>query len=522
MIFSKKYEKTKTRAWELYTTGREHHVARNMYEKARRCRRFYEGDQWEGFEDSENMPRLNFIKPIGRHKISTIAQNQISMVFSYMGDGAGEKATRQSEICKKLNRLATSQWERSNMDTVVWSVIKNAFITGGHYLYCAAHTASDYTPWKPQLDIRQVANTAIYFSDEQNPNINEQEYILIAERIPVSQARKIAVKNGMTEQEAELIVSDEESEEGYGKRLENKTPLGKCTSVLLMEKTDEGIAFSRSTMSVTYQKPQTVKGLFCYPIAAMRWEESDGDARGISGVMHLIPNQLEVNKTAARRAVAVKRFSFPTIAYDKTAVSNIDGLSEIGSSIALDNARENPIDSIIQYLNPAPISPDAGRLQSELLQLSRELDGASDAATGLVDPTKASGEAIKAARDQAAIPLSEQACSYRAFIEELARVWLSMWIAYSSNGLLVYEESGERGVIVREELLSLGLDVRVDISPVDPYSRLSQEIALERLLSAGHISFTEYVSSLEDTSGVPKAKLKEIIARRSDNAISDR
>ena len=54
------------------------------------------------------------------------------------------------------------------------------------------------------------------------------------------------------------------------------------------------------------------------------------------------------------------------------------------------------------------IGGDAAALQGELVVMSRELEGASDAATGQVDPTRASGEAIKAARDQSAMNLNEQ------------------------------------------------------------------------------------------------------------------
>ena len=66
---------------------------------------------------------------------------------------------------------------------------------------------------------------------------------------------------------------------------------------------------------------------------------------------------------------------------------------------------------------------------------SRELEGASESATGQVDPTKTSGEAIKAARDQSAMNLNEQSAAYKQFVEDLAMIWYKLWVAYSVQGL---------------------------------------------------------------------------------------
>lgn len=509
------------RIWELFEKGQEHHRVSGIYSDSDICHRFYEGDQWRGIEGGDDMPVLNFIKPVGRYKISSIAQNQTRIVYSPM-----QNDPVFGDICARLTELANSQWERDNMEGISWSVIKNAFITGDHYLYSVpdGYDESSPFPWNPRIRSRLIPKTQLHFADEQNPDINEQLYIIIAERMPVEQVKKLAKFHGASDRTLERIIPDRDDEsicgkrEGFTQGFGNEED-GKCTLLLYMEKTAKGIKFCRVTRDALCMPMQVIKGLTLYPISGMRWEERAGSARGLSGMKHLIPNQQEVNRTAARRALAVKRFSFPTLAYDKTAISNIEQLSQIGASIAIDNARDNPIDRIIQYLNPAPIAGDAERLQNELMNLSRDLEGAGDAATGIIDPTRASGEAIKAARDQAAIPLNEQAALYRGFVEQVARVWLGLWTAYGSNGLFCGRDTqGNPVLIPGEDMESLRAEAKVDISPVDPYSRLSQEIAMERLLAAGHITFSEYVEALDDTSGVPKAKLKSILSARGEQS----
>lgn len=506
-----------TEIYDLYEKGVDHHNRVNMYRSCEKYHNFYIGDQWAGLKSGdEEFPIFNFIKPIGKYKISMIAQNQMSIVYS-----ATDNNPQLTEICSMLSKFAAAQWEKSKMDTLAWRVIKNAFITGDHYVYGFDErppSESVVTDLKPKIKMRLVHKTNVYLADEQNPNLDEQEYIIISERIPVKRVIEAAKANGIPKDQIDLISSDEETETQIGedKSKEVKSKLGKCTSILFMKKTAGGIEFCRSTKYVIYAPKQTIQGLDVYPVVGMRWEEKIGSARGESGVKALIPNQIEVNRTAARRAIVTKRFAFPSMVYDETKIANPDQLGTAGSTIAVTGGVQ-AVDNAIKYLNPAQISTDAEKLQGELIDRSRELEGAGDAATGQVDPTKASGESIKAARDAAAVPLNEQIAAYKQFVEDIALMWYKMWVAYSPQGLQVsFTEDGETvsQTIPAEILKGLDIDIRIDVSPVDPFSKLSQEIALERLFERQAITFEEYISALNDDSSVPKAKLQAIIDER--------
>lgn len=364
----------------------------------------------------------------------------------------------------------------------------------------------------PRLKMRLIDKTALYLADEQEPNLEEQEWIIIAERVPVENVRRQAKDNGLPEAEIRRIVSDEadETQLGVTGADEVQTDSGKCTSLLFMRKTDGGVAFCRSTQAVVYQPMQTIRGLDVYPVCGMRWEEKMGSARGVGVVERLIPNQIEVNRTLARRAICVKRYSFPTVVYDQDKLLAPEKLGVVGASIGVKNLNANPVGSFVQYLSPAPISGDAANLQAELVGTSRELEGAGEAATGQVDPTKASGEAIKAARDQSAISLNEQSAAYKQFVEDLAMIWYKLWVAYSVRGLRLADGT----LLPHAELEALDIDIKIDISPIDPYSVLSRELSLENALAQQHITFEEYVEALDDNSGVPKDKFRAILDRR--------
>lgn len=156
--------------------------------------------------------------------------------------------------------------------------MKNACITGDHYLYCfdeRTPSESVVTDMTPRLKMRLIDKTALYLADEQEPNLEEQEWIIIAERVPVENVRRQAKDNGLPEAEIRRIVSDEadETQLGVTGADEVQTDSGKCTSLLFMRKTDGGVAFCRSTQAVVYQPMQTIRGLDVYPVCGMRWEE---------------------------------------------------------------------------------------------------------------------------------------------------------------------------------------------------------------------------------------------------------
>ena len=509
---SKKEKIETTDIWKKYQSGVEHHNIENMYEKNLKCHKFYEGEQWSGCKSGdEELPTLNFIKPICKYKVATVAMNDTAIIYSAMD--SDERATA---ICNALTDFAAKLWEKANMSTKKWAIVKKACITGEHYVYCydeRKYSGGLVRSRTPKLNVRLINKSNIYLSNEQNPSIEEQEWIIIGERLSVAQVCKIARNNGISEKEISKIVADEDVDNKNKNEVKSKH--GNCTSLLFMRKTDTGMEFCRSTKAVIYSPMQEIDGLDVYPVAAMRWEEKEGSARGRGIVETLIPNQIETNRTLARRAVCVKRYSFPNIIYDTDKIENPEELGKVGSAIAVRNLAGNPISGMISYLTPVGIGGDAAKLQEEIIFLSRELEGAGDVATGQVDPTKASGEAIKAARDQSALSLNEQSAAYREFIESLAMIWYKLWVAYSPAGLVVSEEDGGE-IFSQEEIKQLDINIKIDVSPIDPYSILSRASSLENALSAGMISFEEYVEALDDNGGVPKDKFKNILKKRTN------
>lgn len=505
-----------TKIWEKYKNGVAHHQSINLYAETERNWNFFIGDQWKGValgNKGYTPPSENIIKPIVKSMYSTVAMQKRSIVYSDMSQGG-----TQEEIISALNDLAQQEWEKGKIDTLMWQVIKRSAIAGDSYLYLHETRKQEQgivPNLKPQIEHQLIHNTNIYFADEQNPNINEQQYIIISERLSVEKVQNIAKSNGISEEKIALIISDDDLAQEVGDVTEVNTEKGKCTSLLYFEKTDNGIKYNRSTAQVVYD--EGILPINIYPIVGMRWEEMIGTARGVSAVKHLIPNQCAINYTLYRREQTIKRTAFPKMVYDINSIQNIDKLAEVGSSIAVESMADRPVNTLVSYLNPAPISNDASNFQAELTQLTRELAGAGDATTGQIDPTKTSGEAIKAARDAAALQLNEQIATQLQMIEDLANLWFKMWVAYSVNGLEITakDEKGQdiKMIIQQEDIKDLEPNIKVDISPVDPYSIMAEDNNLLSMLGT-HITFEEFVEALPANTNLPKAKLEDIVNKR--------
>lgn len=488
--------------WRLYSRGRDHHHRANLYGNTDMAHRFFEGDQWHGLECSgELMPMYNFIQPACEYKIAMVALKSMSLYFSHIGQNE-----REAIICKALNRMAMSFWEKGKLDKRIWEIVREACIAGDSYLYF----------FDSGFNNQVIDNTDIYFADEQQKDIQKQRYIIISERRLVCEVKEEARKNKISEDEIMLIVPDDDTSTLPGKEAKNevKDEAEKCSCLLYLTKKDGNVCFTRSTRTVVYQPETVIEGMTLYPIASFVWLPKKGSARGRGEVSQLIPNQIECNRLLARRVISTKLSAFPKPVYSESAVINPEDIDRVGAKIEVSGGAEKIFDAF-GYVQPSPISPDARVLQEELISTTQRMACAGDAALGNVNPERASGAAIVAARDQSAMPLNEQSAALRQFAEDIALIWLDMICAYNPH-MLALSNQGETYFISTDDIRKMQPDIRVDVSPADPYSRYAREQYLMELLKSGQIEFEEFVLSLDDQGAVPKGTLEEILRMRGE------
>ena len=378
------------------------------------------------------------------------------------------------------------------------------------------------------LPVNEIVKKAdVYYGDENSDDIQTQPYILVRKRMPVSNAIDLALSLGMSEDKTDLIIGDNDTfeESGEASKLEVDNQV---TVVYKMYKKDGTVRFSVATRLAEIAEDNDT-GLTLYPIAHFVWEEKEGSARGEGEVRFLIPNQIEVNRTEVRRVLTVKYQAFPQKVVNTDKIANPQDLNRVGGIIKTHNGMTvDDVMRVVGTIPPAQMSPDVKMLQEDLIQVTRDLAGAGDVATGDVDPEAASGRAILAVQQASQAPMTEQKESFKNFVEDLARIWLDNLIVYSVDGVNMEQEvtdpmTGETYTqlvnVPQSALKQLEATVKIDITPKGAFDKFAQEQTIENLLLNGFFTAQRigelkvYADTLDDDAVAPKMKILEAIDR---------
>ena len=513
-----------TPIWSLYEKGRNYHRQMNIYTDTDRNYRFYNGNQWEGARLGGVEPvQKNFIKPIVKYKVSVIHDNLYAVVYSSQNYENPSFRKAAERYCEMLNGWASRIWERDKMDFKGRRITKDSAINDEGIIYVNFDKENMY----PINEI--VKKNDIYYGNENDDDIQSQPYILIRKRMPVVNAVELALSEGLSESKKDLIIGDNDTFEESGEAAKIELD-DMVTVVYKMYKQNGTVHFSAATKWVEIVKDIDL-GISLYPVAHFNWEEKEGSARGEGEVRYLIPNQIEVNRTEMRRVLTVKNQAYPLKVVDKSRVSNPDALNTVGGVISTNGQPVDDVHKIVGVVPPAQMSPDVKQLQEDLIQVTRDLAGAGDTATGAVNPEDASGRAILAVQQASQAPMTEQKETFKNLIEDLARIWLEYLIVHAVNGVNLEEKitdpmTGEEAIqlvnVPQSALKELQATVKIDITPKSPYDRFAQEQTLENLLTHGLFhpervgELRVYAEALPDDSVAPKQKILDIVAKTEE------
>ena len=508
-----------TTIWGLYEKGRNYHRMTGIYTDTDRNYRMYNGNQWGKAKLGDVEPvQKNFIKPIVKYKVGVVHDNLYAIVFSSQNFENSEFHKEADRYCDMLNRYASRVWEKDKMDFKGRKVSKDSAINDEGIIYVDFDT-------EKMLPVNEIVKkNDIYYGNENDEDIQSQPYILIRKRIPVSNAIEFALAEGLSEEKTAFIIGDNDTfeESGEASKLELDNMV---TIVYKFYKKNGTVHFSCATRWIDITEDVDT-GLSLYPIAHFNWEEKEGSARGEGEVRYLIPNQIEVNRTEVRRVLTVKYQAYPQKIADTSKITNPSALSTVGGIIKVSGQTVEDVHKVVGTLTPAQMSPDVKQLQDDLIQLTRDLAGAGDIATGNVNPEDASGRAILAVQQASQSPMTEQKESYKNFIEDIARIWLDYLIVHSVDGINLEEavvdpNTGEEVVqivnVPQVTLQQLQATVKVDITPKSVYDRFAQEQTIENMLIQGYLSAERvgelaiYAELLDDDSVAPKQKIKEAV-----------
>lgn len=501
-------EEQLTAVWNKFQKCKSYIEKKQLVSKTKENWNFYLGDQWEGIDaDGERLPVLNFIEAVIKYKVAVVSQNVMTATFSDINSNQDF-----AELCEALNKSFSESWEKAKMDDVLWEVTEAGAVQGDSYAYWG-----DGDTKKPP---KILPNTCVLLGDENEKDLQKQPFILIYERLNVEHVKSIAKQNGISKEDIELITSDDNKELIATNKDEVE---GKVGSVIMLSKNTDGfVEITRSTKHVVYEPTRELRhmraetgeklgsGQKMYPLVNFVWKRVPNNARGVSEVAQLIPNQIAVNKTIARRAITVKLTAYPRIAYNSAALQNPEDLDKVGAPLEVNGGAES-VNQMISYLNATNISQDAEKLQDALITLTRELAGAGDYATGNVNPEQASGQAILAVRDNAQTPLNRQVAVRSQFVEDVALLWFDLWTAFSIDNSGNFEIDGE--IYPMEFVQELIPSIKIDVSQDDTWTKTAEQQWIDAIYQKGDMTLEEYVE-VSNSNIIPKGRFQSMLAKR--------
>lgn len=508
--------------WTKYTDGIDFKQSIGLYKDVNDNNRFYSGNPWEGVV-TNGLPvtSLPLIKRIVDHKVNNIMGDDLKINYSI--DGIDDNDTSPDtvelrELSKMLSMYAMTVWETLKEDSKNEQALLDGALSGDGIEYLSWDSSINAgNGIKGNIDSEIVDNVNYFPENPNNSDVQSQPSITLAFRKMVSDLKREAKANGISKDEIEKIVSDNETDNQAGemsKKELNKS--GKCMCLLKMWKKDDKVWFNKSTRYAQITKGDVDSGLTIYPVTLFNWYRRKNCAHGVSEVKGIIPNQMAINKLTSMIILAVMHIAIPKMVYDRTRMSA--PTNTIGGAIGVDGTG-NGIDGVVKYITPGQLSNDIYKVVDMLIDKTKEMLAATDAALGESNMDNTS--ALVVLQKAAAIPLKTISRRYWQFNEDKARIFMDFFIhKYIVERTLTYSDQGIKKTFNFDgsKYGDIQWHVKIDVGASTHWSELTAIQTMTNMLQGGHMTFPQVLERFPNGIIPQKEKLLQEI----DSANTDR
>lgn len=398
--------------------------------------------------------------------------------------------------------------ERVKLDDLKEQALRNAYISGTGVLY---------SYWDPTVPTGQYADQGhtvpirgdiacevldienVYFGDPTLYDLQQQPYILIAQRKSVEELRRMAKQYGRPAADIAAIKPDGETQYMAGDRAADEPADSRKATVLTKlwrEYDDRGNTKIRAAMAVrgaTIRAPWDTR-LRLYPLAAFRWERRRSCAYGESEITYLIPNQIAINRMLTANVWAIMMLGMPLTLVNRDILQQ-PVTNDPGQILELNGTPEE-MAGAVRYVQPPNFSPAFDNNIASLIANTLTQSGANDAALGDIRPDNAA--AIVAVREAATLPMQTVQNRFYSFLEDVARIWAEMWVSlYGRRALRIEDENGVWYMpFDGQKYRDLLIHVKIDVGASTLWSEIQSSQTLDNLLKMQVITPLQYLKRL--------------------------
>ncbi len=504
-----------------------------IFEQTKMNERFYVGDQWYGAQCGNERPlvRHNVIKRIGEYKMSNIGSAPVAVAFTAEGIPNTTEIKKQGAETQSLMMGGEWQAPMANPEPAEVSVITDAM--SGYFRITAERVGFDiknamflrnayisgsgisYSYWDEDIETGLYADEGrttkikgdlkyeildvenVVFGDPNNDDVQSQPFILISQRLDVEAVRREARRNGLP---CEDIIPDGATQYNSGDRGEQEPTDSRRVTVITKfykewDKDDSAfkVMAVKCTEKATVRKPWDI-GLTRYPLAVMRWDQRRSCAYGDSEITYLIPNQIAINRMLTAECWSALNFGMPKMLVNGDVIT--DKVTNDPGQVFKVFGSADEVSGAIQYVNPPAWASQYQAAVNDLISNTLSTSGANDAALGNLRPDNA--QAIIQVKEAATAPLQPYQNRFYAFIEEVARIWLDIWLnKYGKRMIEVDTRDGRQYIpFDGKRYKNLVFTVRVDVGASTLWSEAVQISTLDGLLNAQIINPKQYLERL--------------------------
>ncbi len=483
------------KTWSQYEAGREYNRRIGLYEAVRRNERFYRGEQWQGNGTDLPRPVFNLIRLVTDHLVGTVLPGDLSIRYCddrlpFLDNSLSHRAV--CEGLALLERNAAYRYRRDHLHELLQRALLDAALTGDAVLYCRWDgDRQSGQPFLGEICTDLIPNTELFVADVNQPDLQAQDYVILAGRATVESLRREAREAGVDEKDVARILPDGEEDAASDLSRIEQDGAQKATFLVKFYREEGEVVFERSTRSCLLRRERTA--LSHYPVVSLRWNAGKDSFHGTPLVSEIIPNQIYINTAYAMMMKHMRDTAFSKIVYDKSRIP--EWSNEVGEAIAAVGG--GSVADAVSVVGVGEMQSGYAELIERVIEITKEMQGATNAALGNTDASNTS--AILALQEASRLSLAGVRSRLCRAVAELATVWADMLCAYSpAERLLPYEDEDGLHAKAPDYALLRGELIRasVEIGETSRYTPASTVSTLNHLLSEGQITLAQYLKSL--------------------------
>jgi hypothetical protein len=464
--------------------------------------RFKAGDQWPPpTEKTKHLPRpvFNVIRYVENHKVSSVMNENVKMVFSTQEYIDEETAAQDPELqraakgAELFTKYSDTTWENIKQDELNEEALESASNLGTgiwHYYWDNYKKGGLTKPYIGELCGETIDPMNIFFGNPQQKDVQKQPYIIVTVRDLVINIKKEAEENKVPKSLIEMIKPNKETrDEGYDNAQIEVNDDSKATVIIKYWKKDGKIFFMRVCSGVVI-KPETATNRKLYPIAVIQWERRKKSIYGLGDTEGIIPNQKGINFLMAMQLLSVQLTGWPKLKYTEGAL-----LNEVTN--APGEHLEYRVGGNVEYMTPGSVSSLASNLVEAFMDHTKTLSSANDAATGDMGKGEMNATAIMLLQKANGVPIESIKKRFYRAMEDVGQIWQEFWkVNYNTTRRISIEddEGNDTSELFNgSDYADIDMNLKIDIGPSSMYSEELMMSSLDRLLDGKYIDFNQYL-----------------------------